>query len=398
MFCRDAPPEFTHPQRDVFCVFSGDGVTRLRDYLNRLALDQAEREGQEAMDESVVDGDESAGADTISEDETVGEEGSDETVIGRSQPDIPTVNVPPAPTTFRASRSFHVDMPFLPAELMERMGPLTPLGTLTPQRGHSPAAPSFLGGSTMYEHDPDFRYSPRSPGFDDGDGDDERDSSSRGHSRRHTLESGMDFYAPLGVPGNAAHGPSPRPSDGDRRRTFFSNYHGMLMPGVFSGDRRASSRSRLDLFGQDEATGIPGPAGDLLTSTYGLERSLGSRQDSGSRIRPRMYGLHGPRLPSWGSSSRIEERPRSSSEEQRAIMREMEITEHEMEGIEHSQRSADIFEHGGAAMMEDNHRFLRDSAVGEAVLQDRQRLALSSERRGEEPRGSRDLSGADMMQ
>ncbi|KAL3415125.1 hypothetical protein V8F44DRAFT_632151 [Aspergillus fumigatus] len=34
-FCREAPPEFTQQQREVFCVFSGEGVNRLRDYLNR---------------------------------------------------------------------------------------------------------------------------------------------------------------------------------------------------------------------------------------------------------------------------------------------------------------------------------------------------------------------------
>lgn len=33
-FCRDAPPEFNDHQRDVFCVFSGHGVSRLRDHLN----------------------------------------------------------------------------------------------------------------------------------------------------------------------------------------------------------------------------------------------------------------------------------------------------------------------------------------------------------------------------
>ncbi|RDW71190.1 hypothetical protein BP6252_07753 [Coleophoma cylindrospora] len=33
-FCRDAPPEFTEHQRNVFCVFSGQGVTDLRHYLN----------------------------------------------------------------------------------------------------------------------------------------------------------------------------------------------------------------------------------------------------------------------------------------------------------------------------------------------------------------------------
>lgn len=34
-FCREAPPEFTQQQREVFCVFSGEGVAKLRDYLNK---------------------------------------------------------------------------------------------------------------------------------------------------------------------------------------------------------------------------------------------------------------------------------------------------------------------------------------------------------------------------
>jgi F-box and leucine-rich repeat protein GRR1 len=34
-FCREAPSEFTQQQREVFCVFSGDGVGQLRDFLNR---------------------------------------------------------------------------------------------------------------------------------------------------------------------------------------------------------------------------------------------------------------------------------------------------------------------------------------------------------------------------
>jgi F-box and leucine-rich repeat protein GRR1 len=33
-FCREAPPEFNDHQRDVFCVFSGLGVARLRNFLN----------------------------------------------------------------------------------------------------------------------------------------------------------------------------------------------------------------------------------------------------------------------------------------------------------------------------------------------------------------------------
>lgn len=40
VFCREAPPEFNEHQRDVFCVFSGNGVTRLRDHLNQEETNQ----------------------------------------------------------------------------------------------------------------------------------------------------------------------------------------------------------------------------------------------------------------------------------------------------------------------------------------------------------------------
>ncbi|KAG5370397.1 SCF E3 ubiquitin ligase complex F-box protein [Yarrowia sp. C11] len=36
-FCRDPPPEFTQHHQALFCVFSGDGVKRLRTHLNQLA-------------------------------------------------------------------------------------------------------------------------------------------------------------------------------------------------------------------------------------------------------------------------------------------------------------------------------------------------------------------------
>lgn len=36
VFCREAPPEFNDHQRDVFCVFSGPGVARLREHLNKI--------------------------------------------------------------------------------------------------------------------------------------------------------------------------------------------------------------------------------------------------------------------------------------------------------------------------------------------------------------------------
>jgi hypothetical protein len=71
-FCREAPPEFTHPQRDVFCVFSGEGVSRLREYLKRLAEDQ-EREGRVSREESAMysEAEADSSRDTISDDETI---------------------------------------------------------------------------------------------------------------------------------------------------------------------------------------------------------------------------------------------------------------------------------------------------------------------------------------
>jgi hypothetical protein len=71
-FCREAPAEFTDPQRDVFCVFSGEGVSRLREYLKRLAEDQ-EREGRVSRDESGIysEAEADSSRETISDDGTI---------------------------------------------------------------------------------------------------------------------------------------------------------------------------------------------------------------------------------------------------------------------------------------------------------------------------------------
>lgn len=58
-FCREAPPEFTQQQREVFCVFSGEGVTRLRDYLNRdITIIPEETEATMYDDDEELDEDE----------------------------------------------------------------------------------------------------------------------------------------------------------------------------------------------------------------------------------------------------------------------------------------------------------------------------------------------------
>lgn len=54
-FCREAPPEFNEHQRDVFCVFSGTGVARLRDFLNEQKAHQAAAAAAGSQTPSVAD-------------------------------------------------------------------------------------------------------------------------------------------------------------------------------------------------------------------------------------------------------------------------------------------------------------------------------------------------------
>lgn len=55
-FCRPAPAEFNDHQREVFCVFSNDGVRRLRNYLNEQGRIQSLYDGDRTMyDDGDVD-------------------------------------------------------------------------------------------------------------------------------------------------------------------------------------------------------------------------------------------------------------------------------------------------------------------------------------------------------
>ena len=369
-FCRDAPPEFTHPQRDVFCVFSGEGVTNLRNRLNQLAMDRPEQDGQEGMEDSVVDGDESAGADTISEDETVGDEGSDETVIRRGRNDIPIVNLPPS-MAMESMGAVHVDMPFLPAELMVRMGPRTPSSS-TPQRSMSPAPRHFIGSGSAYFHDAEYTYTPRSPRSDEVDGDDGRDwiRNREPHARRHTMESGMDFYGQPTLPA-ANNGPSSRPpAPAPDHRISWLGSHGMLVPSFLGGgSQRQSWRSTQ---GQGDTLGIQGPSNDPFSSRQEHPWSGGSHQDSNARgqtWRP-LPNYTGPPLPSWGSGSSGQGQGLSPlvQEDVRAAMRSVvEPVSHQqerMEGIEPTHPYIPVLERGQGTRLEDNVRFIQEAVHG----------------------------------
>ena len=364
-------------------------MARLRDHLNLLALRQAEREGQEAMEESVMDGDESAGADTISEDETIGEDGSDETVIGRSPPDIPMLNVP-----HHRGYNFHVEMPFLPAEMMVRMGPPTPLGSLTPQRVSSPAPPGFPGMGSIYYHGVDY-YSSRSPMMDGDDGDDEREPRGyEGHSRRHTLESAMDFYGHASGSGthSSPRGPSPRPMEETRRRSLFGAHSMLIPPFLQSSNRRTSSRSReAPQMPEASNIGYLGATGDLMVSSTprgSRGNSSGRPEAPRQRSSQRSLLFPGPRLPNWGSSNHGEgsnsRTPPMEDDDRRNIMRAMtdpRLAQGEMEGVEMTHRPAPHVPHFSRppnqvrhisqtteAMMEENQRFVNEAINGRGTL------------------------------
>ncbi|KIV78853.1 hypothetical protein PV11_06462 [Exophiala sideris] len=202
-FCRDAPAEFTHPQRDVFCVFSGDGVQRLRDYLMRLAMEEAQREGREAIDDSLLDGVDSPGADTMSDDGTI--DGNDQLMDPVLHPHrhgmvfASTPGSRPRPRSLHDLPSYHVEMPFLP---FDQLGPWTPGAPLGHEDPISLAPPHL----NLISSNPEFydRRS-RSPGMTPlfhvpAQHGERARSTSRTPSRRHTMESGSSIFGPPPVP------------------------------------------------------------------------------------------------------------------------------------------------------------------------------------------------------
>lgn len=222
-FCRDAPAEFTHPQRDVFCVFSGEGVQRLREYLMRLAMDEAQREGREVIDDSLLDGVDSPGTDTMSDDGTI--DGNDQLmdpVLNPHRHGLPFANTPrsrPRPRSLHEMPSYHVDMPLVPFDQMQQMGPWTPGESFTPE-GRAALAPPHLNliSSSNFEHHNGYDLRSRSPGRSLGyeiaaEYNERARSTSRTPSRRHTLESSSGIFGPPPVPMHGYGESSSRPLD-----------------------------------------------------------------------------------------------------------------------------------------------------------------------------------------
>lgn len=203
-FCREAPTEFTHVQRDVFCVFSGEGVVRLRDYLLRLVVEEQERDQQQqsAIDEPVL-GPDSPDADSMSDGTVDGNDQPMDFVFGPGRHGVPRLTNPrarPRPRSLHdlPDPSFHIDMPLLPGDQMQRIGPWTPGAPLTPEMRAQLAPPHLdlvntnalppYHVQTTLNRDP----SPlRNPGLLLSGSD--NNIRSRSQSRRYTMEDG--FFA-----------------------------------------------------------------------------------------------------------------------------------------------------------------------------------------------------------
>ncbi|KPI34648.1 SCF E3 ubiquitin ligase complex F-box protein grrA [Cyphellophora attinorum] len=196
-FCRDAPAEFTHPQRDVFCVFSGDGVQRLRDYLMRMAMEQADREGRDPIDDSLLDGVESPGVDTMSDDGTIdgNDQGMDLSLPPRRiSPFINNPRLRVRPRSLHELPSYHVEMPLFSNDQIQRYG------QWTPNEGPSilgPASQPVLGTQPI-DVPPYSRRSrsPAVPGLTEMPPGPDQDilDSARTPSRRHTLVESSHGY------------------------------------------------------------------------------------------------------------------------------------------------------------------------------------------------------------
>lgn len=173
----------------------------------RLAIEEAQRDGREAIDDSLLDGVDSPGADTMSDDGTI--DGNDhlmDPVLNPHRHGISFATTPgnrPRPRSLHDLPSYHVEMPFLP---FDQLGPWTPGAPLVPEDPASLAPPhlNLMSSNSLYDLGGFDRRS-RSPGIaplfhvPTQHGERAR-STSRTPSRRHSMASGSTLFGPPPVP------------------------------------------------------------------------------------------------------------------------------------------------------------------------------------------------------
>jgi hypothetical protein len=201
-------------------------------------MDEAEREGREAADESLMD---SPGADTMSDDGTI--DGNEHLMDPGLH--FQRHGVPPYATMPRARprprsmhempRNFHVDLPLMSSAEMQRVGTWTPSGPVTPEL-RSSIGPAHLNLMSSNPIMPDMGYelrsrSPAIPGGFDPDltFDHRTRSTSRTPSRRHTIVESTGFYGPPSSSAPQFGEPSARPFEiFDEQRRVFAPQPGVM--------------------------------------------------------------------------------------------------------------------------------------------------------------------------
>lgn len=173
-------------------------------------MDEAQREAHDALDDSLLDGVDSPGADTMSDDGTI--DGNDplmDPILNPHRHGLSFASTPrtrPRPRSLHELPSYHVEMPLLPFDQVQHIGPWTPGAPFTPEARAALASPhlNLMNSSGLYHHDGYDRRS-RSPGmpagFDAaGDYPERARSSSRTPSRRHTMESTSSLFGATSMP------------------------------------------------------------------------------------------------------------------------------------------------------------------------------------------------------
>ena len=172
----------------------------------RLAMDEAEREGREAVDENIMD---SPGIDTMSDDGTI--DGNDHLMdpLQFARHSIPSYATTPRPRPrprsmheLPSSSSFHVDLPLMSSAQMQQVGTWTPSGPVTPEMRTPFGPPPHLNLISSNPMMPEMDFEPRASGPGVFGGPTPRPyenptrSTSQTPSRRHTLADAGDGYIP----------------------------------------------------------------------------------------------------------------------------------------------------------------------------------------------------------
>ena len=209
----------------------------------------------------------------------------------------------PRPRSLHELPSYHVEMPLLPFDQVQNMGPWTPGAPFTTDgRSLLVAPPLSLMDSNMYQMEP-FERGSRSPGYTSAfdvaaEYGERARSTSRTPSRRHTLESSAGLFAASSAPMHGYGESSARPLENghhahDPRAGYFGlddprRFPGWSNPHVFASEANQTTCS-----------------GSILQESWGRKHVIPTASTRLQRLRCESRSDHGnnTRQSVWESTS-----------------------------------------------------------------------------------------------